>query len=115
APGLASADQQLATAAKSALELDRAAAAKSLAAAGKQIASLREEISKQGGDNAGVLWELARVRDRIDLALTEVVALPIKTQAERHELVAGETFSVEANFLDQSAAPVKWTIDKSSL
>ena len=115
APGLASADQQLATAAKSALELDRAAAAKSLAAAGKQIASLREQISKQGGDTAGALWELDRVRDRIDLALTEDVALPIVTQAERHELVAGETFSVEANFLDQPAAPVKWTIDKSSL
>jgi LmbE family N-acetylglucosaminyl deacetylase len=115
APGLASADQQLAAAAKSALELDRTAAAKSLAAAGKQIATLRDQISKQGGDTAGALWELDRVRDRIDLALAEDVALPIVTQAERHELVAGETFSVEANFLDQPAAPVKWTMDKSSL
>jgi len=115
APALASADQQLAAAAKSALELDRAAAAKSLAAAGKQIAGLREQISKQGGDTAGALWELDRARDRINLALTEDVALPIATQAERHELVAGESFSVEANFLDQPATPVKWTMDKSSL
>jgi len=116
APGLASVDQQLATAAKSALDLDRAGAAKSLAAAGKQIAALREQLSKQGGsDAANAIWELDRVRDRINLALTEDVALPVVTQAERHDLVAGEPFSVEANFLDQPAAPVKWTIDKSSL
>src|SRR5271154_164140 len=115
APGLASADQQLAAAAKSALELDRTAASISLAGAGKQIAGLREQIAKQAGDNAGVLWELDRVRDRINLALAEDVALPIVTQADRHELVAGESFSVEVNFLDQPAAPVKWTVDKSSL
>ena len=115
APGLASADQQLTAAAKSALELDRTAASNSLAAAGKQIAGLREQISKQGGDNASLLWELDRVRDRINHALAEDVALPIVTQADRHELVAGESFSVEVNFLDQPAAPVKWTVDKSSL
>jgi LmbE family N-acetylglucosaminyl deacetylase len=115
APRLASADQQLAAAAKSALELDRTAASNSLAAAGKQIAGLREQISKQGGDNAGILWGLDRVRDRINLALAEDVALPIVTQADSHELVARESFSVEVNFLDQPAAPVKWTVDKSSL
>jgi LmbE family N-acetylglucosaminyl deacetylase len=115
APGLASADQQLAAAAKSALDLDRTAAAKSLAGAGKQIAGLREQLSKQGGDTAGALWELDRVRERINLALIEDVALPIITQAERHELVAGESFSVEANFLDLPAAPVKWTMDQSCL
>src|SRR6202047_2339142 len=59
APALASVDQNLAAAAKSALDLDRAAAANSLAAAGKEIASLRGQLAKQSGDEEkSALWEL---------------------------------------------------------
>jgi LmbE family N-acetylglucosaminyl deacetylase len=115
-PALAAADQALEAAAKSALAPDRAAAAKSLAEAGQAIAALRERISSGGGEEvAAALWELDRVREKIDAALAEDIALPIDTQADRHELVAGESFSVNVNFLDQPAVPAKWTVDKSSL
>jgi LmbE family N-acetylglucosaminyl deacetylase len=116
APALAAADQDLAAASKSALELDRAAASKSLAAAGKEISGLRQKISSQGGgESAAALWELDRINQRIDGALSYNVALPVDTQASRHDLVAGETFTVDVNFLDKPGAPVKWTVDKSSL
>jgi LmbE family N-acetylglucosaminyl deacetylase len=116
APALASADQNLAAAAKSALELDRAAAAKSLAEAGKEIKALREKIASAGGEeNKAALYEVDGVKRRIDAALAQDVALPIDTQADRHELVAGESFSVSVNFPDKPAAPAKWTVDNSSL
>jgi LmbE family N-acetylglucosaminyl deacetylase len=116
APALAAADQDLAASSKSALELDRAAAAKSLAAAGTEIAGLRQKISSAGGEGSpAALWELDRIKERIDAALVDDVALPVDTQANRHELVAGEDFKVDVNFLDHPATPVKWTVDKSSL
>src|SRR5271170_4616839 len=116
AAALAAADQDLASAANSALELDRTAAAKSLAAAGKEISGLRQRVSSAGGgDSAAAVWELDSIKQRIDGALSNNVALRVDTQASRHELVAGETFTVDVNFLDKPAAPVKWTVDKSSL
>ncbi len=116
APALAAADQDLASASQSALELDRAAAAKSLAEAGKEISGLRQKISGEDEDDrATALWELDRIQERIDAALDSDVALPVDTQASRHELVAGETFTVDVNFLDQPATPAKWTVNTSSL
>ena len=116
APALDATDQELAAAAKSALELDRAAAANSLAQAGKEIVALREKVASAGGDeSAAALFELDGVHRRIDAALVKDIALPVDTQADRHELVAGESFGVTVSFLDQSAAPVKWTVDQSSL
>jgi LmbE family N-acetylglucosaminyl deacetylase len=114
ASALAAVDQNLTAAANSALGLDRAAAAKSLADAGGQIAILREKAAA-GDDMSGGVYELDQVRQRIDLALVADVALPVDTQASRHELVAGETFTVDVNFLDKPAAPAKWIVDKSSL
>lgn len=115
-PALVAADQDLAAAAKAALELDRTAAANSLALAGKEIATLREKIAASAGDeSAAAAWELDGVRERIDAALVQDIALPIDTQADRHELVAGESFGVTVSFLDQPAAPVKWSVDQSSL
>ena len=117
APGLASADQALAAAEKSALEADRAAAAKSLAEAGKAIAGLRAQINQQSGaEAAAALWEIDRVRDRIDRALADDVALTVDVEADRHELlVAGEDFAVDARSYDRTAVATKWTVDKSSL
>ena len=116
APALAAADQSLEAAAQSALALDRAGAANALAEAGKQVAALREKVSSAGGEeSAAAVYELDRVRERIDAALTSTIALPIDTQADRHELVAGGTFSVDVRFLDRPAVPVKWAVDKSSL
>ncbi len=116
APALNTAEQELTAAAKSALEQDRAAAAKSLADAAKEIAALREHLTKQTGDGAkAVVWELDGVRKRIDLALADDVAIPVDAQASRHELVAGENVSVEVSVAGVPAVPVKWTLNASSL
>jgi LmbE family N-acetylglucosaminyl deacetylase len=115
APALASADRNLAAAAKSALDLDRAAAANSLAAAGKEIAALREQVAKQSGDEAkSALWELDGVKNRIDLALADDIAIPFEARASRHELVAGENFSVDVIVSGEPAVPAKWKLDASS-
>jgi hypothetical protein len=116
APALSNAEQELASAAKSALETDRAAAAKSLADAAKEIAGLREELAKKPGEDAkAALWELDGVRKRIDLALADDVAIPLNVQASRHELVAGENFSVEVSVAGTPAVPAKWTLNASSI
>jgi len=116
-PALHTAEQELASAAQSALELDRAAAAQSLAEAAKQIAGLREQLAKLAGnvDAKAAVWELDEVRKRIDLALADDVAIPLAAQASRHELVAGENFSVEVSVAGTPAVAVKWTLNASSL
>jgi hypothetical protein len=117
APELASADRLLGEAAKAALNLDRAEAANDLASAGKEIAGLREKVSSDGeGDpSADLLNELAGIQERINHALVDDLALPIDVQADRHELVAGESFTVTVSFLDKPAVPFQWTVDQSSL
>ena len=115
APALAAADQDIAAASKSALALDRTAAASSLAKAGKELAALRRTVAANGNSAADALYELDQIARRIDAALAADVALPVDTQASRHELVGGEDFKVDVNFLDQPAVPFKWTVDKSSL
>ena len=113
---LSAADQALASAANQTLALDRTAAAHSIAAAGKQIAALRDQISNQSADDkAQALYELDQVRAKIDHALEEVVSLSIAVNADRHELVAGENFIVEVNLPDKPAVPVKYTVDASTI
>ncbi len=115
-PALNSADAQLAAARKAALSEDRVAAAKALASAGKEIAAARAAVKSQGDErSAAALWELERVQEKIDRALARDVAIPIETQASRHELVAGEDFSVEVNISGKPAVPLKWIVDSSSL
>jgi LmbE family N-acetylglucosaminyl deacetylase len=115
-PALSVADEWLASARKFALALDRPAAAKSLAEAGNAVVGLQDHISKMGGADApNALWELDQLRKKIDRALVYDVALTILAQAERHELVAGESFTVEVTLPSRSAVPVKWTLDKSNL
>jgi LmbE family N-acetylglucosaminyl deacetylase len=113
APALNAVDQELASAAKFALELDRAAAAKSLAEAAREIVRLREQLAKQAGD--GAVWEIDGVLKRINLALADDVAIPLDAQASRHELVAGENFSVDVSIAGTPAVPVKWTLNASSI
>ena len=116
-PVLNAAEQELSSAAKSALELDRAGAARSLADAAKQITGLRDQVAKLAGnvDAKAAVWELDEVRKRIDLALADDVAIPVDAQASRHELVAGENFSVEVSVAGTPAVPAKWTLNASSL
>jgi len=116
APALETTEQNLAAAVKAALALDRAGAAKSLVDAVKEIEALDEKVRNRGGaESAGAVEELDQVKERIDQALTEDVALPVDTEADRHELVAGEGFLVKVNLLDKPAVPVKWTVEPSSL
>jgi LmbE family N-acetylglucosaminyl deacetylase len=116
APALKTAEQELTSAAMSAQEQDRAAAAKSLADAAKEIAGLREQLAKQSGDEAkAAVWELDGVQKRVDLALADDVAIPLDAQASRHELVAGENLSVEVSVAGTPAVPVKWTLNASSI
>ncbi len=114
-PVLATVDRDLAAAGKSALNLDREAAAKSLADAGKQVAALEGKLPSASSGEAAARWEITRLRERIDRALAADVALPLGTQADRHELVAGENFSVDVILAGKAAVPVTWTLDKSSL
>lgn len=115
-PALGSADQSLASAEKSALNLDRATAAKSLAEAGKEIARLESKLSGAGDAEAvAARWEIARERAKIDAALQNDIAVPIGSQADRHELVAGEEVLVDVILAGKPAVPVKWTLDKSSI
>ena len=94
-PALAAVEQDLDAARSSALKLDRAAAAQSLAEAGQKIESLRTEIAKRSGANtADALWEIDREHRSIDKALADVMALPMEVTADRHELVAGDDFHV---------------------
>jgi LmbE family N-acetylglucosaminyl deacetylase len=120
AHALGTASVNLEAARNAVLGLHRPMAATCLAGAGKAIEKLQTEISKQAAqksdqESAAVLWELSRVREKIDAALADDVALPMVVEADRHELVAGENFSVEASFLGQPAVPVKWSLDTSSL
>lgn len=116
APALASADKLLGEAANSALNLNRVDAGSELASAAKEIAALRDKVSSMGGDDsAGALSELAGIQERINAALIDDLALPIDVQADRHELVAGESFTVTVSFLDKPAAPFQWSVDQSSL
>jgi len=115
-PYLSKTDSYLEAARKEALDLHRSAAAKSLVGAAKVIAELRDRASKQGGNgSAQFLWELDQVKEKINLALNEDIALPMIVEADRHELVAGEGFSVDVSFLGKPAVPVKYTVDASSL
>lgn len=109
-------DSNLEAARNAALALRRSVAATGLADAAKEIANLRDQVSKQSENgNAQLRWELERESEKIDLALNEDIALPMIVEADRHELVAGESFSVEVSFLGKPAVPVKYTMDASGL
>ena len=115
-PSLEAVDFTLLQAQKFALELDREKAASVLVKAAEGGPAFRRTFESQSGDEtAAVNWELDRLREKIDRALAEDVALQIEAQAERHEIIAGESFSVDVNFPSKPAVPVKWTLDSSSL
>lgn len=113
AGALGKAESALGDAERSALNLNRGEAAAALARAGEAIQDLRRQASS--GASAQAIWELEQVRERIDLALTDDVALPVQANADRHEIVAGEDFSATVDFLGAPAAPVKWTLGPSDL
>ena len=97
--GLEKADDSLAAAHDAALQLDWAAAIKSLAAAGSQIAALQKTAAQsQDSGAADLAWELQHEREKIDRALAGAAALHIDARADKNELVAGESFKVDARW-----------------
>jgi len=121
---LATADRDLDQARLAAEKLDWPGAVRTIAEAGKQIASLEEQLKhSQDSSAAGALWELEQVRGRINHALADAAAIKIVCNSDRSELVAGEGFSVrvqvahrqepEATFSKPDLAlPPGWTITK---
>ncbi len=113
---LTAADADLKAALVAVRSMHRTDAATSLAQAGLQIGALRNEISKSAmadranNETAPALWELQRVSERINSALEQDVAIPFESQADRHELVAGESFSVDVTIGGNPIVPVKWTL-----
>ena len=105
--GLEKADDSLATAHDAALQLDWAAAIKSLAAAGSQIAALQKTAAQsQDPGAADLAWELEHERQKIDRALADAAALHIDARSDKNELVAGESFKVNTRWTLRSRAGV---------
>jgi LmbE family N-acetylglucosaminyl deacetylase len=107
---LAGADHDLDQARMAAEKLDWPGAVRSIAEAGKQIASLEDQVKRsQDPSAAGALWELEQVRDRINHALADAAAIKIVSNADRSELVAGEGFSVRVEVAHRNDVPATFS------
>jgi LmbE family N-acetylglucosaminyl deacetylase len=103
---LAAVDRALDQARAAAEKLDWPGAVRSIAEAGKQIVSLEDQVKRsQDSSAAGGLWELGQVRDRINHALADATAIKIVSNADRSELVAGESFNVRAEVAHRADTP----------
>jgi LmbE family N-acetylglucosaminyl deacetylase len=103
---LAAADRALDQARVAAEKLDWPAAVRSIAEAGKQIATLEDQVKhSQDSRAANALWELDQVRERVNHALANAAAIKIVSNSDRSELVAGESFGVRAEVTHRADAP----------
>ena len=103
---LAAADHDLEQARVAAEKLNWPGAVRSIGEAGKQIASLEEQVKRsQDSRAASALWELEQVRERINHALSDAAALKIVSNSDRSELVAGEGFHVRVEVAHRTDAP----------
>jgi LmbE family N-acetylglucosaminyl deacetylase len=121
---LEAADRDLDQARMAAERLDWPGAVRSIAEAGKQIATLEDQVKRsQDLSAASGLWELEQVRERINHALADAAAIKIVSNADRSELVAGEGFSVRVEIAHRNdvaatfskpdlALPTGWSITK---
>ncbi len=107
---LAAADHDLDQARMAAEKLDWPGAVHSIAEAGKQIASVEEQVKhSQDSSAADALWELEQTRERINHALADAAAIKIVSNADRSELVSGEGFSVRAEVAHRSNVPATFS------
>jgi LmbE family N-acetylglucosaminyl deacetylase len=107
---LAAADRALDQARVAAEKLDWPGAVRSVAEAGKQIASIEEQVKKSRDARASdALWELGKVHGRIDHALSDAAAIRIVSNSDRSELVAGEGFQVRAQVIHRNGAPATFS------
>src|SRR5712691_3711883 len=104
--GVKQADRRLAAAREDGLRLDWAAAGRELAAAALGIAELRGQLTEVSDSTEYRLREeLRRVAQRIDTALAAAVALRVEAQADRSEIVGGETFTVRVRVQRRGEVP----------
>lgn len=107
---LAAADRDLDQARMAAEKLDWGGAVRSIAEAGKRIATLEDQVKRSKDSSAaGALWELHQVRERINHALADAAAIKIVSNADRSELVAGEGFSVRTEVAHRSDLPATFS------
>jgi hypothetical protein len=107
---LKAADHSLDEARMAAEKLDWPGAVRSIAAAGKQIASLEDRVKASQDPRAkDALWELEQVRERIDHALADAAAVKIVSNSDRSELVAGESFNVRAEIAHRPDLPATFS------
>ena len=107
---LAAADHDLDQARMAAEKLDWPGAVRSIAAAGKQIASLEDRVKPSPDPRAAdAQWELAQVQERINHALSDAAAVKIVSNSDRSELVAGENFSVRAEIAHRPDLPATFS------
>ncbi len=107
---LAAADHDLDQARMAAEKLDWPGAVRSIAAAGKQIASLEDRVKSSTDPRAAdAQWELAQVRERINHALSDAAAVKIVSNSDRSELVAGENFTVRAEIAHRPDLPATFS------
>ena len=107
---LAAADRALDQARMAAEKLDWPGAVRSIAEAGKQIASIEDQVKKsQDARAANAIWELGQVHARIDHALSDAAAIKIVSNSDRSELVAGEGFHVRAEVIHRNGAPATFS------
>lgn len=96
--GAVAADEKISEARKSALNLDWKAAMGNLAEAAKVIESLSPPADSDSllGYTADQVLNLRETKARLERALSLAAGLEIRAEANRSELVAGETFGVHA-------------------
>ena len=88
------AESSIAKARAASLSLNWSQAAEDLASAAMQIDAISP--ANEGAPPSPLSFELARTHKRIDRALTRVLAVEVRAEADRDTLVVGESFGVSA-------------------
>src|SRR5260370_41209761 len=118
------ADHDLMEAREAALRLDWARAVKALAGAGREIEPLLSGHPRRSVAPSE-LTDLSGMREKINQALASAAALRVETQADRSEVVPGETFTVRAEVRARASIPLQlgklelvapqgWTVSQQS-
>ncbi len=108
----AEAEKQISAAMENVRRLDWPKAAVSLAAGGRAILSasyrqwLTEDAESENVDGSSALWELGRIRRKLNRAIAAAVALQIDARADRSEIVAGEPFTVRLEWQYRREVPL---------
>jgi len=108
-PALEECDRQLAAADAAARALDWPAAARALADAWLKLNEARRPLFPPRDAAATVLSaELSRVQSRIENALTIAAGVQLDVRADRSRLVAGESFTVRAEWRHRRDVPLEF-------